>query len=49
MILVIALITIGLVGCVTSETVHLRNPTGHTVTCGPYSAKEALPQAEMMA
>ena len=43
------LLALGLAGCVTSEKVYLKNADGHTVTCGPYTAKGGLPQQEMMA
>ena len=45
----IVLMTMGLVGCATSETVHLRNADGHMVKCGPYTPSGIGPPAEMIA
>lgn len=36
-IIVLGLTVLGLVGCATSEIVHLRNATGDTVKCGPFT------------
>ena len=45
----LVLITMGLVGCATSETVYLRNAAGHTVQCGPYTPGGIGPPAAMVA
>ena len=34
---IIILMAIALAGCATSETVYLKNPSNHTVQCGPFT------------
>ena len=41
------LVVIGLVGCATSEIVHLKNATGKKVQCGPYTDLGNVPMANV--
>ena len=41
--ILVALAILPLAACASSETVYLKNATGQTVQCGPYSGVGSLP------
>ena len=43
----IILMAISLAGCTTSETVYLKNPSNHTVQCGPFTDYGRVPDANV--
>ena len=43
----LAVLIFGLVGCATSETVYMKNDTGETVKCGPYTTGGNIAAAAM--